>query len=233
MEIQWKAQDLCRRDTRSIDVTPLSAVDLFKNVPSSCLRTIERTSEIREFGAGHVFYRPGETGNALFLLEKGSVQTFRTSGAKKLIIAELKSPAVFGEVGCFGQCVYHCTAQTTAPSRIRTISRTDLDILLERYPSVARRLLDLVSQRFFYVLMDLESTSFRSLIPRIAKLLLERAEGDCIHNITHREIAEHLRVYRESATEALGELRTAGIIAIERKQIRIVHRGRLERATRE
>ena len=231
--MQRNIQELIRRNKSSVGATSLPAVDLLKDLPGSRLRAIERTSEVQELGPGHVFFHPGETGNALFLLERGSVQTFRTSGAKKLIIAELTPPAVFGEMGCVGQCVYHCTAQTTEPSRIRTISRSDLDALLERHPSVARRLLDLVSQRFAHVLMDLEATAFRNLIPRIAKLLLEKAEGDCIHNMTHRQIAEHLRVYRESATEALGELRRAGIVAIERKQIRIIHRGRLERAARE
>jgi CRP-like cAMP-binding protein len=169
----------------------------------------------------------------LFLLEKGAVQTFRTSGTKKLIIAELKPPAVFGEMGCVGQCVYHCCAQTTEPSRIRMISRPTLDALLEEYPTLTRRLLDLVSQRFVEVLMDLDATSFRQLIPRLAKLLLERADGDFIRNMTHKELAQHLRVYRESATAALGELKKAGIIEVERKQIRILHRPRLERAARE
>jgi Mn-dependent DtxR family transcriptional regulator len=59
------------------------------------------------------------------------------------------------------------------------------------------------------------------------------AEEDCIRNVTHKEIAEHLRVYRESETGALGELRKAGIIKIDRKQIRILHRNGVERAARE
>jgi hypothetical protein len=50
--------------------------------------------------------------------------------------------------------------------------------------------------------------------------------------MTHREMAEHLRFYRESATAALGDLRMAGIVAVVRKQIPI-ERARLERASRE
>jgi CRP-like cAMP-binding protein len=67
----------------------------------------------------------------------------------------------------------------------------------------------------------------------MAALLLERAEGDIMSGLTHRELAQYLNVYRESATAALGELRTAGIISIGRKQIRILHRSRLDRAARE
>ena len=215
------------------EIPSLSGVDLFQGLHDSCLQAIEERSEVRDFPDGHSFFQTGEVGQQLFLLEKGAVQTFRTSGTKKLIIAELKPPAVFGEMGCVGQCRYHCCAQTTEPSRIRTISRPTLDALLEEYPAVTRRLLDLVSQRFVYVLMDLDATSFRQLIPRLAKLLLERADGDLIRNMTHKDLAEHLRVYRESATAALGELKKAGIIEVERKQIRILHRLRLERAARE
>ena len=211
----------------------LSDVELFKGLPPSQLRALEGTSKTENFKAGHVFFRPGETGNALFVLEQGSVQTFRQTGKKKLILVELASQGVFGEMGCIGEGVYYCAAQTTEPSRIRTIARSDLDVLLAKFPDVARRFLQLVKQRFYHVLIDLEATSFRRLIPRIAKLLLEKEEGDCIRDMAHRQIAEQLRVYRESTTEALGELRRAGIISIERKQIRIIDRGRLERATRE
>jgi CRP/FNR family transcriptional regulator, anaerobic regulatory protein len=211
----------------------LSAVALFRDVPAPALHALEKVSEVRDFKAGHIFFNPGESSHLLFVLEKGAVQTFRTLGTKKLVIVELKPPAIFGEMGCIGECLYHCTAQAIQPSRIRTISRDDLDVLLKRFPSVTRYLLDLVSQRFFHVLMDLEATSFRGLIARIASLLLQRADGDRVQNMTHKHIAENLHVYRESATEALGELRKAGIIAVERKQIRIIHRGRLERASRE
>jgi hypothetical protein len=30
----------------------------------------------------------------------------------------------------------------------------------------------------------------------------EKAEGDCVHNVTHKGLAEHLRVHRECASEA-------------------------------
>jgi CRP-like cAMP-binding protein len=211
----------------------LSAVELFNGLSDACLQTIEGKSEVRDFKAGHYLFRAGDIGESLFVLEKGAVQTFRASGSKKLIVAELKPPAVFGEMGCIGQRLCHCSAQTAEPSRIRIIPRTVVDGILEKNPEVIRRLLDLVSQRFVKVLMDLDSTSFRQLIPRLAALLLERAQDDVVRDLTHKDLAQHLRVYRESATAALGELKRAGIIEVERKQIRILQRPRLERAARE
>jgi len=206
---------------------------IFQGLPSDFLRKIEERSKLRDFAQGHVFFKTGQDGQGLFLLEQGAVQTFRTSGTKKLIIADLKPPAIFGEMGCVCRRLYHCSAQAMEPSRVRIVSTSDVNELMEQYPIITRRLLDLVSERFVSVLMDLDATSFRQLIPRLAGLLLERADGDLVRNLTHKELAQHLRVYRESATSALGELKKAGIIEIGRKQIRILHRARLERASRE
>jgi CRP-like cAMP-binding protein len=72
-----------------------------------------------------------------------------------------------------------------------------------------------------------------AMVPGEQGLLLERADGDLVRNLTHKELAQHLHVYRESATAALGDLKKAGIIEIGRKRIRILHRARLERAARE
>jgi len=207
--------------------------EVFKGLPSDFLREIEGRGKVHDFEKGHVFFKAGQTGQGLFLLEKGAVQTFRTSGVKKLIIADLNAPAIFGEMGCVGRCLYHCHAQAMVSSRVRILSRSDLNELLEEHPIVTRRLLDLVSERFVSVLMDLDATSFHQLIPRMAGLLLERADGDLVRNLTHKELAQHLRVYRESATAALGDLKKAGIIEIGRKQIRILDHARLKRAARE
>jgi CRP/FNR family transcriptional regulator len=188
---------------------------------------------VRDFRAGHTFFRAGQKGEQLFVLESGAVQTFRGAGRRKLIIAELKPPAIFGEMALAGESMYHCSAETVRASRIRSIARPALDALIDEYPILARRLLDVLSQRFLRVLADLESTSFCALLPRVAGLLLERAIDGRVEGLTHQEIAEQLRVYRESVSETLGQLRRAGVIAVERKRIRVLDRARLERAARE
>jgi CRP/FNR family transcriptional regulator, cyclic AMP receptor protein len=211
----------------------LLSSEVFKGLPPNLLREIEQRGKVHDFGKGHVFFKAGQKGQGLFLAETGAVQTFRASGGKKLIIADLRAPAIFGEMGCVGRRLYHCSAEATEASRVRFLPRTDLSELLEQQPLITRYLLDLVSERFVSVLMDLDATSFRQLIPRLAGLLLERADGDVVRNLTHKELAQHLHVYRESATAALGDLKKAGIIEIGRKRIRILERARLERAARE
>src|SRR5215475_1571828 len=117
--------------TSLVEAASLSTVELFKGLSPCCLQALERQSEVREYRSGHVFFRTGETGQRLFLIEKGKVQTFRATGKHKLIIGELRPPAIFGEMAFVGQCMYHCSAQTTEESSIRIIDRSELDSLLE------------------------------------------------------------------------------------------------------
>jgi CRP/FNR family transcriptional regulator, cyclic AMP receptor protein len=210
-----------------------TANPLLQSLPATHLAKFLAAHPALEFPAQHIFFQPSLAGHSLFLLEKGHVKTYRTAGNKKLIISELDPPGVFGEMGCLGPCIYHCYAATTEASLVRVIPKPQVDTLLHSYPQVSRYLLDLVSRRFIKLLLDLDSSSFRHLIPRLAALLLARAEGDEVCNTTHQFLADHLRVYRESVTAALGELRRAGIIALSRKQIHILDRARLQRASHE
>jgi len=211
----------------------LGSLELFREVPTNELHKLEEKCKAENYMAGHIFFRTGEAGQGLYVLEQGKVQTYRNFGGKKLIISEMKAPAVFGEMGCSGPQIYHCVAETTEASRIRKIPSEQMNDLREKHPEVTRRLLDMVCERFIGTLLELETSSFRDLVPRLAKLLVERATGEWVRDMTHQEIAEHLRVYRESVTSAIGELRKAGIIEVKRKAVRILDRNRLERAGRE
>jgi len=65
---------------------------------------------------------------------------------------------------------------------------------------------------------------------RVAALLLREADGAGeVSGLSHQDIAERLGVYRETATNALNELKSAGLISIGRKRVSILDRRRLER----
>ena len=216
-----------------LDVSFLSEINLFKHLPDSCLEALENDSHVLNCSAGHLFFQPEQTGRVLFVLEKGSVRTFRTYGDRTLTITVLQPSAIFGVAGCFGQGRYHSSAEALRASRVRMISRESIQALLECAPQVAHKLVDLKSERCVHFLHKMETLALKGLIPRLAILLLERAENGVVAGMTHKDLADHLGLHRESITATLGELRRAGIITIERKKIRILQRERLERATHE
>jgi CRP/FNR family cyclic AMP-dependent transcriptional regulator len=216
-----------------LDASFLSGIDLFKCLPDSCLEALERDSSVLNCSAGHLFFQPEQTGTVLFVLEKGSVRTFRTYGDRKLTIVVLQPPSVFGVMGCFGQGKYLSSAEALEASRVRMISRDSIQSLLECAPHMTHKLVDLMSERCVHFLRKMETLARKGLIPRLATLLLEKAKKDVVAGMTHKDLADQLAVHRESITATLSELRRAGIITIERKTIHILHRERLERASQE
>ena len=93
------------------------------------------------------------------------------------------------------------------------------------------KLVDLMSERCVHFLHKMETLAGKGLIPRLAALLLENAENRVVAGRTHKRLADHLGLHRESVTATLGELRRAGIIKLGRKKIFILQRERLEWAT--
>ncbi len=216
-----------------LDVSSLSEIDLFKHLPDSCLEALEKDSNVLNYSARHLFFQPRQTGKVLFVLEKGSVRTFRTYGDRNLTIAVLQPPSIFGVMGCFGRGKYLSAAEALEESRVRIISRDSIEALLECAPHVTHKLVDLMSERCAHFLHKMETLALKGLIPRLATLLLEKAENGVVAGMTHKDLADHLGLHRESITATLGELRRAGIITIERKAVRILQPERLERAAQE
>lgn len=212
----------------------LSAMDLFRDLTPAEMEEIDRATVMQTCRAGRVFYTPGETGEVLFILKKGRVQLYRMSPeGRKLVITRLEPVCFFGEMSCIGQGMYNTFAEATEDSLICTMSRHDVERLLLAKPKVAVRILEAIGQRLVSAEQQLEEMAFKGLIPRIATLLLRAAEGDDVKGLSHQDLADQLGVYRETVTNALNELKTAGIIDIGRKRISIVDRIRLERAANE
>ena len=212
-------------------IRPFYEMDLFKNVTESCLQALLENSRTLEVAAGYPFFSAGQAGGELFLLEKGSVQTFRVCGDRKIAIATLRPPTVFG-LGCFGGRHYF-SSESLEASRVRLISDTSIQALLECSPNLAHEVIGLICERFGRFVREFETHARKGTLPRLATLLLTKEEEDVVSGLTHKDLAQELGIHRESVTAALGELQKADIIEIGRKKIRILHRARLERATRE
>ena len=206
--------------------------DLFQGFTEEEMREVERVTSTRTFPRGAVIYTPGETGEALFLLREGAVQIYRMSPeGRKLVIAHLLPHSFFGEMTCIGQGMYDTFAEATEDSTIVTMNCEVLNRLLINKPEIARRILEAFGRRVLEAERQLEDIAFKGMAARVAALLLREAgDGDEVVGLSHQDIAERLGVYRETATNALNELKSASIIRIGRKRISIIDRERLKRA---
>jgi CRP/FNR family cyclic AMP-dependent transcriptional regulator len=212
----------------------LQANELFSDFSREQLEVFHDTIQMRACRAGHVFFRPGETGEVIFMLKEGSAQLYRISeDGRKFVFVSIPTGSFFGEMSCIGQGMYDCFAEASQDAVICTMSRSDVVRLIHQHPAFAIRLLEAVGRRMVHAERQLEDLAFRGLIPRLATFLLEHARDAELAGLSHQDIAERLGVYRETATYALSELRRAGLIEIGRRRIRVLDaRGLREHAMR-
>jgi hypothetical protein len=56
----------------------LPGIGLFKDLPKAWLDLPVKEGRVLDCAAGHLFFPAGQTGNSLFVLEKGYVSTFKS-----------------------------------------------------------------------------------------------------------------------------------------------------------
>ena len=202
----------------------LTETDLFRGLDDAEMDEVARMTTMTTCKAGRVFYTPGESGEVLFVLKKGSVQLYRIApDGKRLVIGALRAGAVFGEMGLIGQGMYDTFAEASEDCTLCVMSRSDVEALVTSKPAFAIGLLELMGQRLQDVESSLERLAFRSVASRLASLLLALRDGnDEVCGLSHQNLADRIGTHRETATRALNDFRGAGIIEIGRERIRIL-----------
>ncbi|TAK56563.1 MAG: Crp/Fnr family transcriptional regulator [Dehalococcoidia bacterium] len=208
----------------------LTETDLFRGLDDAEMDEVAHMTTMTTCRAGRVFYTPGESGEVLFIIKKGSVQLYRIApDGKRLVIGALRSGAVFGEMGLIGQGMYDSFAEASEDCTLCVMSRADVETLVASKPAFAIGLLELMGQRLQDVESSLERLAFRSVPSRLASLLLalRDANGE-VRGLSHQNLADRIGTHRETATRALNDFRVAGIIELGRERVRIVDAIRLQ-----
>ena len=206
----------------------LKGTELFRDFTRAQLEPFHHTIRMETCRAGHVFYRPGETGEVMFLLKEGGAQLYRLAAdGRKFVFADVPPSSIFGEMACIGQAMYECFAEATADSVICTLTRADVQRLIVAFPQFAVRLIETMGRRIVEAERQLEELAFKTVVPRLAAFLHREARAGIVDGWSHQEIGERLGIYRETATFALNELKAAGLIEIGRRRIRVLDDARL------
>jgi Fe-S-cluster-containing hydrogenase component 2/thioredoxin reductase/CRP-like cAMP-binding protein len=96
------------------------------------LRTIAARVTLRRFKAGEVLFREGEVGDSLFVLRSGGVALSRKKGAEQMLVAEVRSGHLVGEMALMGDPVRRETATTTVAADAIEIKRKEFLELARR-----------------------------------------------------------------------------------------------------
>ena len=202
--------------------------DILRSLKPNERAEVEREIAYNLYPAGHQFHAPNEAGDEIFLLRSGRVRLYKLSTeGRALTLTMLEPPAAFGEMALAERGVHDSFAECLVESIVGVCGRESLRGVMERYPSVALALMELMGQRLRLIENKLTDIAFKSVPARLASLLLSLAsqvepeEGapTRVVRYTHLQLAEMIGSYRETVTKALGEFREADLIRIDEEAI--------------
>ena len=209
----------------------LQQVEVFQDLSEAQIYEVERSTRMSTVGAGRILYQPDEKPETLYLLKTGHVQIYRISpDGKRFVISNIEPGMFFGEMALLGQSLHDSFAEAVSESTLCVISRRDLEYLIGRFPTVGVRIMQVLADRLNEAETQLEDLALKSLTARLATLILRlTSEADArVIGLTHNDMAERVGTSRETATQALNELKNSGLIAIGRKRIDVLNRPALE-----
>ena len=217
---------LGRREDRLEDkLELLSSISIFQDLSPDEMKELDRSTRTFTAEKGRVVYEPDTTGEGLFLLKTGKIQVYRLSPeGKKFILDTIEPGTFFGEMAFVGQGMYGAFAECLESSSICVMSRDDLERLILLRPVVGVRLMEAMAGRLELAETRLEDLAFKSLAGRLASMLVRMVEPGSteVAGLTHNDMAETVGTSRETATQALNDLKLRGLIRIRRKRIEIV-----------
>lgn len=101
----------------------------------------------RLFQDGEVIIRQGQSGDCLYVIQKGKVEVIDESGGSETKLAELGETEFFGEMGLFEKDVRSATVRALEETKVLTIDKKNFYQTIQKDPSIAYRLLEKLSNR--------------------------------------------------------------------------------------
>ncbi len=156
----------------------------FRGLSDEACRRLAAVARLKPLRKKEILFQEGRRGEAVFLLERGAVQLFKSApDGAEVVIRTIRPGEMFAEVVLFEQDAYPVTARAIAASRVLAFPTRDFLALLEesafrrefianlmrRQRYLADRLRDLsayeVDERFFLFLREQFGTATRFELP--------------------------------------------------------------------
>ena len=215
----------------AIDIAFLKSIPYFEGLSPAELDSIKQVIFEKTVQRGDTIVFEDETAEALYFVGSGAVKMFKTSADGKEQILNIVRPGEpFNEVPVFDGGPNPASAQAMGPAILYGIRKRDLDTVLREHPQVALNAINVLVGRMRHLVSLVEDLSFRHVVGRVAKILLENAGNGKAprQQLTQQDMAAMAGTAREVVSRALKTLETQGGIRIDRRRIVITDREALE-----
>lgn len=156
----------------------LGQVAHFQRLSPAELRAIISCGGIHRVPADQVIYAEGQPSAGMYVLIQGKVQICKLGPQGQLSILNVFEPVImFNEVAALDNSPNPATAVALADCLLWQVSPENLEAIILRHPQVGLGMLRVLASRSRGLMRAYEDLSFRTVLARCARLLLEISAG--------------------------------------------------------
>jgi len=209
----------------------LQSIPYFTGLSEVELDSVRDLMFERSIERGEIIQLEGKPAEALFFVVSGAVKLFKTSAEGKEQILNIARPGEsFNDIAIFDDGQAPASAQAMSPVVVYGISKNALLTVMQKYPQVTLNTTRVLAEQTRQLVELVEDLSFRRVISRVAKILLEHADDGTSPKtrLTQQEMAAMAGTVREVVARSLKTLEEEGTISLERHRIKITDKETLE-----
>ena len=189
-------------------------------VSPTLLRKKFRTGmTFRNYRDKEVVFSQGDSADAVFYIESGTVKLTAVSTRKKAIIAILRRGSFFGEGSLAGQSQRICTARSIGQSNVIRLQKKRTVRTLKRDRQFAMLFVGYLLSRVVRIEEDLIDQFFNFSERRLARVLLlfgeitEESKSDSALKVSQSTLAEMVGTTRPRVSKFMNEFKRKGLVS--------------------
>ena len=210
----------------------LSKISYFSGLDSDALKHVSAATIQQTYEAGQFTFMEGEPCIGLYIVKSGWLRAVKISSAGREQVLRFVGPdEVFNEVGVLTGGVNVVSVEALEPSTVLIVQRKELLNLVDRYPSLAKSIIENLAHRVLYAMNLVTDLSLRSVESRLARFLMEEADNNTINRkkwATQAAIAARIGTVPVVINRAFRAFVEDNLIELKREKILILNYDELQ-----
>ncbi|MBZ8134966.1 Crp/Fnr family transcriptional regulator [Afifella sp. IM 167] len=201
----------------------LAVNPFFAALPPAALKKIAGICVQRRLASGEALFFKGDPGDGLYAIRRGQITIGVTDDiGQRLTLNVLGSGDVFGEIALLDGQERTADAVAAEPTELFFVPRRGFIELLDREPSIAIQVIELLCARLRSVSEQMEARAFLPLAARLARRIVALSQDYGAElTVSQEELAALTGVTRETVNRQLQEWKEAGWLALGRKRLTV------------
>ncbi len=210
----------------------LRSLPYFSTLNEADMGRIERAVIERPFDRGEVMFLEGDPCKGMYVVKSGMVRVFKSSPeGREQVIMVAKPGDTFNDIPVFDDGPNAASAAALEQSTVLIIPKEAVLSLISGCPQ-AGAIIGLFAKRLRRMTTLIGDLSFRSVLSRLAKVLLEVGVSEsgqsAPQRLTQEEMAAMVGTVRDVIGRGLRLLEKEGAIKLQRQRIVVVDRKKLD-----